>query len=118
VDALPAKNPPHQMVFGVQQPIPEVQLPPPQAYPHHRHPTPSPSHQEKAPWLLSLHIEVEEEHHDNRFDQLNPNQLDHDASITSKNLRVDESNSSSESGGWGREGWWSVGGVWVEEECG
>jgi len=112
VDALPAKNnPPQQRVFGVQQPNPEVQPPPPQAHPNYHHPTPSPSHQEKAPRLLSLHDEVEEEHHDNRFDQPDLSQLDYDVSTTSKNLRMDGSGSSSESGGWRRrEGGGSVGG--------
>jgi len=83
---------------------------------------------------------VEEEHHDNQFDQPNLSQLDYDVSTTSKNLRMDGSGSGSESGGWRRgrvgvgvggrvgkvwleEGGWGsvggggmVGGVWVEEE--
>ena len=111
VDALPAKNnPPQQRVFEVQQPKPEVQLPPPQAHPHYHHPTPSPSHQEKTPRLLSLHNKVEE-HHDNRFDQPNLSQLDYNVSTTSKNLRMDVSGSGNELGGWRR----GRGGVWVEE---
>ena len=49
-------------------------------------------------------MEAEEEHPDNnQFDQLNESQLDHDAT-TLKNLRMDGSSSSSESGRWRREG--------------
>jgi len=118
------QSPPQQ---GVQQPN-QVQPPPFEVHPHYRHPTPSPSHQEEVSCLPSLHDEVEEEHHDNRFDQPNPNQLDYDVSTTSKNLRMDGSGSGSEQGGWRREGGWNVdgggrvGGVWVGEggwvECG
>jgi len=115
VDALPAKIPPQQRVFGVQQPNPKVQPPPPQAHPHYHHPTPS--HQEKAPRLLSFHDQAEEEHHDNRFDQPNLNQLDRDASTTSKNLRMDGSGSGNESGGWRRECGWSVDGGGIKCPC-
>ena len=89
----------------------QIQPPPFEAHPHYRHPTPYitlPYHQEKAPQLLSLHDEAEEEHHDNRFDQPNPNQLNYDESTTSKNLRMDGSGCGSESGGWRREGWGDV----------
>ena len=110
VNALLADQTQSRPQQEVQQLNPGVQPPPFEAHPHHHHPTlyiPAPYHQEKAPRLLSPHVETEEEHHDDdQFDQPNQSQLDHDA----RNVRMD----GSESGGWRRE-WKGCEDVWVEE---
>jgi len=92
---------------GVQQPN-HIHPPPFEAHPNYWHPTPyipAPYDQGKAPRLLSPQVQAEEEHPDNdHFDQPELSQLDHNVTTTSKNLRMDGSSSSSESGGWRREG--------------